>query len=82
MESNYRYISMAEIGLAAAIIYNGCRPIGRACVEGVHYFIFKETLSLTQVLATYGYEDEAPVQGSKFYEIIENLRQEAEDESL
>jgi len=41
MESNYRYISMAEIGLAAAIIYNGCRPIGRACVEGVHYFIFK-----------------------------------------
>lgn len=80
--ANHQYIRMTEIGLAATIIYKGCQPIGRACVKGAHYFIFEDTPAMTQVLATYGYEDEALVQGSAFYEIIESLRLEAEDESL
>jgi hypothetical protein len=78
----HQYINMTEVGLAAALIYKECAYIGRACVEGEHFFIFEDSDSLGSVLATYGYEDEQLVKGSDYCKIVERLLLEVEDESL
>lgn len=80
--TKHQYVSMGELGLAATLVCSGFQIIGRACVEGMHYFVFKDSPRIKEALTNFGTENEAPVQGSTFYEVVENLRIEAEDESL
>lgn len=76
---NLKYVSVEEVGLLALLIYKGCEAVGKACIEGGHYYIFDENNTLNEVFATYGYEDEALVQGSAFCEIVLKLQSEIED---
>lgn len=80
--TNHQYISMQKLGLAASLVYAGCEIIGRACIEGVHYFVFEDTPEVQEIMMCYGAEKEKTVLPSELYDIIEELQREADDGTL